>query len=94
MAASSVMFEPYNAALWEPKTPNYVYGTPQELEQKLKLAGINLRRELVRTAHEDIGVWTALISPPSVHQAMRTLMLNGIDCTDTSLKRTRTSSCL
>ncbi len=74
MSIASEMFEPYNATLWEPDTHNYAYGTPAELEQKLKLVGINLRREILKIAHDDIDAWTALVSPPSVHQVTRTLM--------------------
>ncbi len=60
--------EPYHAALWEPETHPYVYGTSAELGQKLKLAGINLRRELLQTSHNDFHAWTALVMPSSVHQ--------------------------
>jgi hypothetical protein len=74
MTIATEMFEPYNVALWELDTHNYAYGTPAELEQKLKLTGINLRRELLKTAHDDIDAWTALVCQPSVHQSTRTLM--------------------
>jgi hypothetical protein len=67
------MFEPYNASLWEPETLSYVYGTSAELEQKLKLAGINLRRELLQASHVDFEAWTALVLPSSVHQSTRSL---------------------
>jgi hypothetical protein len=62
MTIASEMFEPYHASLWEPETHPYVYGTSAELEQKLKLAGINLRRELLQTSHSDFDAW-----PSSCH---------------------------
>ena len=61
MTIASEMFEPYVASLWEPETHPYVYGTSAELEQKLKLAGINLRRELLQASHMDFEAWTALV---------------------------------
>jgi hypothetical protein len=69
MFIASEMFEPYVASLWEPETHPYVYGTSAELEQNLKLAGINLRRELLQTSHNDFDAWTALVLPSSVHQS-------------------------
>jgi hypothetical protein len=45
MSIASEMFEPYSVSLWEPDAHSYAYGTSAELEQKLKLAGINLRRQ-------------------------------------------------
>jgi hypothetical protein len=73
MTIASEMFEPYHAALWEPETHPYVYGTSAEVEQKLKMAGINLRRELLQTSHNDFDAWTALVMPSSVHQATSAL---------------------
>ena len=73
MTIASEMFEPYVASLWEPETHPYVYGTSAELEQKLKLAGINLRRELPQASHMDFDAWAALVLPSSVHQSTRTL---------------------
>jgi hypothetical protein len=73
MSIASEMFEPYNAALWEPETHPYVYGTSAELEQKLKLAGINLRRELLQASHVDFESWAALVMPASVHQSTNSL---------------------
>ncbi len=43
MSIAAEMFEPYSTTLWEPDTRSYAYGTSSELEQKLKLAGINRR---------------------------------------------------
>jgi hypothetical protein len=73
MTIASEMFKPYVASLWEPETHPYVYGTSAELEQKLKLAGINLRRELLQASHVDFDAWTALVLPASTHQSTRTL---------------------
>jgi hypothetical protein len=73
MSIASEMFEPYSATLWEPDTPSHAYGTSVELEQKLKLAGINLRRELLKTSLRDFNAWKALVCPPSVHQSALTL---------------------
>jgi hypothetical protein len=73
MSIAAEMFEPYSTTLWEPDTRSYAYGTSSELEQKLKLAGINLRRELLKTSLRDINAWKALVCPPSVHQSTLTL---------------------
>jgi hypothetical protein len=73
MTITGEMFEPYVASLWTPEKHPYVYGTPTELEQKLKLAGINLRRKLLQASHIDFEAWTALVMPSSVHQATMTL---------------------
>ncbi len=73
MSIVSEMFEPYSATLWEPDTRSYAYGTSAELEQKLKLAGINLRRELLKTSLRDFNAWKALVCPPSVHRSALTL---------------------
>jgi hypothetical protein len=73
MTIATEMFEPYAPSLWEPETHPYVYGTPAELEQKLKLAGINLRRELLQASHVDFEAWSAFVLPASTHQSTRTL---------------------
>jgi hypothetical protein len=73
MNIAGEMFEPYVASLWAPEAHPYVYGTPAELEQKLKLAGINLRRELLHASHIEFEAWTALVLPSSVHQSTRSL---------------------
>ncbi len=73
MTIASEMFEPYVASLWEPETHPYVHGTSADLEQKLKLAGINLRRELLKASHGDFEAWSALVLPSSTHQSTRTL---------------------
>jgi hypothetical protein len=73
MTIATEMFDPYDASLWEPETHPYVHGTSAELEQKLKLAGINLRRELLQASHMDFEAWAALVLPSSVHQSTRTL---------------------
>jgi hypothetical protein len=73
MTIASEMFEPYNAPLWEPDMHSYAYGTSAELEPKLKLAGIDLRRELLKASHSGFDAWTALVCPPSMHQSTLTL---------------------
>jgi hypothetical protein len=73
MSIAAEMFEPYSTTLWEPDTHSYAYGTSAELEQNLKLAGINLRRELLKTSLRDFNAWRALVCPPSVHQSTLTL---------------------
>ncbi len=59
---------------WVPNTQGYISGSAHELEQKLKLAGIKLRRELLMNAHNDIEAWSLLYSPPSIHEASHTLV--------------------
>ena len=69
---SSEVFTPPDGC-WVPNTQGYVSGSARELEQKLKLAGIKLRRELLLNAHNDIEAWSLLYSPPSIHEASHTL---------------------
>ncbi len=59
--------------LWVPETRNYVPGSAAELEQNLKLSGIKLRRELLMSAQNDFDSWATLMTPPSTHEASRTL---------------------
>jgi hypothetical protein len=73
MSIAAEMFEPDSTALWEPDPRSYACGTSYELEQKLKLAGINLRRELLKTSLRDFNAWKALVCAPSVHQSTLTL---------------------
>ncbi len=61
-------------AFWVPETLNYVPGSAAELDQRLKAAGIKLRRELLQTCQGDIDAWTTLMNPPSVHTALHTLV--------------------
>ncbi len=59
---------------WVPNnTQSYISGSAQELEKRLKMAGINLRRQLFMSAHNDIEAWSLLYSPPSIHEASHTL---------------------
>ncbi len=67
---SSEVFTPPDGC-WVPNTQGYISGSARELEQKLKLAGIKLRRELLLNAHNDIEAWSLLYSPPSIHQASK-----------------------
>jgi hypothetical protein len=62
-------------AFWIPETKNYVAGSAADLDQKLKQAGIKLRRELLSTCQDDLDAWTALMNPPSAHTASHTLVL-------------------
>ncbi len=59
---------------WVPNTQSYISGSAHELEQKLKLAGIKLRRELLMSTHNDIDAWSLLYNPPSIHEASHTLV--------------------
>jgi hypothetical protein len=52
----------------------YVAGSAPVLEQRLKMAGIKLRRELLLNAHKDIDSWSLLFSPPSIHESSHTLV--------------------
>ena len=49
-------------AFWVPETLNYGHGSAAELDQRLKAAGIKLRRELLQTCQGDIDAWTALMN--------------------------------
>ncbi len=69
---SSEFFTPPDGC-WVPNTQGYIAGIARELEQKLKLAGIKLRRELLLNAHNDIEAWSLLYSPLSIHEASHTL---------------------
>ncbi len=51
---SSEVFTPPDGC-WVPDTQGYIAGSARELEQKLKLAGIKLRRELLLNAHNEGG---------------------------------------
>ncbi len=66
MSIAAEIFEPYSTALWEPDTRSYAYGTSSELEQKLKLAGINLRRELLKTSLRDFNAWKISSGLPTI----------------------------
>jgi hypothetical protein len=50
---------------WVPNTQGYISGSAHELEQKLKLAGIKLRRQLLMSSHNDIHAWSLLYNPRS-----------------------------
>jgi hypothetical protein len=69
---SSEVFTPPEGC-WVPNTQGYISGSAHELEQKLKLAGIKLRRELLMSTHNDIEAWSLLYNPPSIHEASHTL---------------------
>ncbi len=69
---SSEVFTPPEGC-WVPNTQGYISGSAHELEQKLKVAGINLRRQLLMSAHNDIDAWSLLHNPPSIHEASHTL---------------------
>ena len=69
---SSEVFTPPEGC-WVPNTQGYISGSAHELEQKLKLAGIKLRRELLMSAHNDIKACSLLNNPPSIHEASHTL---------------------
>ncbi len=69
---SSELFTPLEGC-WVPNTQGYISGSARELEQKLKVAGIKLRRELLMSAHNDIEAWSLLYSPPSIHEACHSL---------------------
>jgi hypothetical protein len=69
---SSQVFTPPEGC-WVPNTQGYISGSAHELEQKLKVAGIKLRRQLLLSAHNDIEAWSLLYSPPSIHEASHTL---------------------
>ncbi len=70
---SSEVFTPPDGC-WVPDTQSYIAGSASELEQKLKLAGIKLRRELLMNAHNDIEAWSLLYNPPSIHGASHSLV--------------------
>jgi hypothetical protein len=69
---SSQVFTPLEGC-WVPNTQGYISGSAHELEQKLKVAGIKLRRQLLLSAHNDIDSWSLLYSPLSIHEASHTL---------------------
>jgi hypothetical protein len=69
---SSQVFTPPEGC-WVPNTQGYISGSAHKLEQKLKAAGIKLRRQLLLSAHNDIEAWSLLYSPPSIHEASHTL---------------------
>ena len=69
---SSEVFTPPEGS-WVPNTQSYISGSAHELEQKLKVAGINLRRQLLMSAHNDIDAWSLLYNHPSIHEASHTL---------------------
>ena len=69
---SSQVFTPPEGC-WVPNTQGYISGSSHELEQKLKIADIKLRRQLLLSAHNDIEAWSLLYSPPSIHEASHTL---------------------
>jgi hypothetical protein len=69
---SSQVFTPPEGS-WVPNTQGYISGSAHELEQKLKVAGIKLMRQLLLSAHNDIEAWSILNSPPSIHEASHAL---------------------
>jgi hypothetical protein len=65
---------PAPQGFWAPDTHNYVAGSAHDLEQRLKKAGIKLRKELLVSAHNDLDSWLLLFSPPFIHETSHTLV--------------------
>ena len=69
---------------YEPFTPKPPRGSVEDIQHRLRITGLRLRRELNHSLLTDPDQWTALRRPASLHTAQRTLaeMLMSIPSAD------------
>ena len=69
---------------YEPFTPKPPRGSVEDIQHRLRISGLRLRRELNHSLLTDPDQWTALRRPASLHTAQRTLaeMLMSIPSAD------------
>jgi hypothetical protein len=69
---------------YEPFTPKPPRGSVEDIQHRLRLTGLRLRRELNHSLLTNPEQWTALRRPASLHTAQRTLaeMLRSIPSAD------------
>jgi hypothetical protein len=69
---------------YEPFTPKPLHGSVEDIQHRLRVTGIRLRKDLNRSLLTDPKEWTALRRPASLHTAQRTLaeMLMSIPSAD------------
>ncbi len=72
----SIFYEPY--AIKPPR------GSVEDIQHRLRVAGVRLRKDLNRSLLADPQAWTALRRPASIHSAQRTLaeMLGSVPSAD------------
>jgi hypothetical protein len=62
-----------DSSFYDPYVPKPPRGSVEDIQHKLKVVGIRLRRDLNRSFLTDPQAWTALRRPASLHSAQRTL---------------------
>jgi hypothetical protein len=62
-----------DSIFYEPFTPKPPRGSVEDIQHRLRIAGIRLRKDLNRSLLTDPQAWTALRRPASLHSAQRTL---------------------
>ena len=69
---------------YEPFTPKPPRGSVEDIQHRLRITGVRLRKELNRSLLTNPDAWTALRRPASLHTAQRTLaeMLTTIPSAD------------
>ncbi len=69
---------------YEPFTPKLPRGSVEDIQHRLRITGVRLRKDLNRSLLFDPQAWTALRRPASIHTAQRTLaeMLMSIPSAD------------
>jgi hypothetical protein len=72
----SIFYEPY-----APKPP---HGSVEDIQHRLRIPGVRLRKDLNRSLLTDPQAWTTLRRPASLHSAQRTLaeMLESVPSAD------------
>jgi hypothetical protein len=58
---------------YEPFTPKLPRGSIEDIQHRLRITGIRLRKDLNHSRLTDPDKWTALRRPASLHTAQRTL---------------------
>jgi hypothetical protein len=58
-----------DSIFYEPFTPKPRRGSVEDIQHRLRIAGIRLRKDLNRSLHLDPQAWTALRRPASIHSA-------------------------
>ena len=58
---------------YEPFTPKPPRGSVKDIQHRLRVTGIRLRKDLNHSLHTNPDQWTALRRPASLHTAQRTL---------------------
>ncbi len=73
-----------DSIFYEPYAPKPLRGSVEDIQHRLRVAGVRLRKDLNRSLITDPQAWTALRRPASIHSAQRTLveMLGSVPSAD------------